>query len=222
MSQRTRRTLGRVGVLDKAVGILAALEGGPLSLAELTRATGLQRATAHRLARAMVGHGLLAQDASARFLLGPRLVEVGAAAAAAGPVLADASRPCLEELRDVTGESVQLYVPAGSSRVCVAALDSPHSLRTIVAVGAALPMDRGSAGTVLLDGPEVRERGWAESVEEREKGVASVSAPVRRDGRAVAAVSVSGPLERTTRSPGRRYSGAVVTAARRIEAACGW
>jgi DNA-binding IclR family transcriptional regulator len=220
MSQEARPTLGRVGVLDKAIAILDALEGGPLTLAELTEATGQKRATAHRLARAMVEHGLLAKDRS-RFLLGHRLVEIGAAASA-GPVLADASRPCLEQLRDVTGESVQLYVPAGSSRVCVVALDSPHSLRTIVAVGAVLPMDRGSAGAVLGDRPDMTRQGWVESVEEREKGVTSVSAPVRRDGRVVAAVSVSGPVDRTTRSPGKRYSEAVVAAARRVEDACGW
>jgi DNA-binding IclR family transcriptional regulator len=51
--------------------------------------------------------------------------------------------------------------------------------------------------------------------------VASVSAPVRVDGSVVAAVSVSGPVERTTRSPGRRYGPAVVRAARAVEAALG-
>jgi DNA-binding IclR family transcriptional regulator len=35
----------------------------------------------------------------------------------------------------------------------------------------------------------------------------------------VGAVSVSGPIERTTRQPGRRYGEAVVDAARAIEAA---
>ncbi len=52
-----------------------------------------------------------------------------------------------------------------------------------MAVGATLPMDRGSAAKVLSSVPAVLRRGWAESVEEREKGVASVSAPVYVDGR---------------------------------------
>jgi DNA-binding IclR family transcriptional regulator len=83
-------------------------------------------------------------------------------------------------------------------------------------MGAALPLDRGSAGRALrADGP-----GWVDSVEERERGVASVSAPVRdTSGQVVAAVSVSGPVERTTRAPGERYGDAVEAAARRIEAA---
>ena len=61
-------------------------------------------------------------------------------------------------------------------------------------------------------------RGWTESVAEREAGVASVSAPVRaHDGSVIAAVSVSGPIERTTRQPGKKYAAAVVEAAARIE-----
>ena len=50
-------------------------------------------------------------------------------------------------------------------------------------------------------------------------GVASVSAPVYDDRRLVAAVSVSGPVERTSRAPGRRYAHAVVDAARAVETA---
>jgi DNA-binding IclR family transcriptional regulator len=54
-------------------------------------------------------------------------------------------------------------------------------------------------------------------VAERQPGVASVSAPVvDPGGRVVAAVSVSGPIDRTSRSPGRRYGAAVAEAARRI------
>ena len=61
-------------------------------------------------------------------------------------------------------------------------------------------------------------RPWAESVGEREAGVASVSAPVvNASGTVVAAVSVSGPIERTSRHPARKYATAVVAAAHRIE-----
>src|SRR5205814_5485483 len=108
-------------------------------------------------------------------------------------------RPALEGLRDSTGESVQLYVRRGSRRLCVDALESPHGLRTIVPVGALLPLEVGSAGKVLRQDPAALRRGWAESVEERERGVASVSAPVHERGRVFAAISVSGPIERTTR-----------------------
>jgi len=203
------RSVSGIGVLDKAISLLDALEAGPLPLGALVEATGLSRATAHRLAVALEVHGLVRRDGGGRFALGPRLT---------GLEMAALARPALERLRDRTGESVQLYVRRGDRRICVAALESPHGLRTIVAVGASLPLDVGSAGKVLGGHAETAERGWAQSVEERERGVASVSAPVRGpDGEVVAAVSVSGPVERTTREPGHRYAAAVLEAARSVE-----
>ena len=211
-----------VGTFDKAVLVLDALEAEPLALAGLVDATGLPRATTHRLATALEAHGLVRRTDDGRFALGLRLVALGRAAADQLP-LAEAARPALAALRDATEESVQLYVRQGDRRVCVAALESPHGLRTIVAMGAALPLDRGSAGQVLReagaasDGP-----GWVASVAEREAGVASVSAPVRHaDGRVVAAVSVSGPVERTGTDPGARYGADVARAAAAVEAAVG-
>ncbi len=211
-----------MGTFDKAVLVLDALEAEPLALAGLVDATGLPRATTHRLATALEAHGLVRRTDDGRFALGLRLVALGRAAADQLP-LAEAARPALAALRDATEESVQLYVRRGDRRVCVAALESPHGLRTIVAMGAALPLDRGSAGQVLReagsasDGP-----GWVASVAEREAGVASVSAPVRdADGRVVAAVSVSGPVERTGTDPGARYGADVARAAAAVEAAVG-
>jgi DNA-binding IclR family transcriptional regulator len=211
-----------VGTLDKAVSVLDALAGGPLALGDLVAGTGLPRATAHRLATALEAHDLVRRDDEGRFMLGLGLVALGRAAADGFP-LAEAAGPALLALRDETGESTQLYVREGDRRICVAALESPHGLRTIVPLGAALPLDRGSAGAVLRGDELVLDRGWAESVGEREAGVASVSAPVRDgDGRVVAAVSVSGPIERTGREPGRRWGTAVSSAARRIEQTAGW
>ena len=156
------------------------------------------------------------------WLLGPRLVELGTRAAATLP-LAALARPALEHLREATGESVQLYVRDGAVRVCVAAIDAARELRTIVAVGARLPLAKGSAGAVLRGDAAAARKGWAESIGEREAGVASVSAAVRDDaGEVRAAVSVSGPIERTTRTPGRRYRAAVMEAAQAIERAAGW
>jgi DNA-binding IclR family transcriptional regulator len=214
-----------VQVLDRAVAVLEALAGGPRSLAELVGATGLARATAHRLATALAHHGLVARDAQGRFVLGSALARLGIAAVGP-PSLAALAVPVLEALRDSTGESVQLYVRRGDERLCVVSLESPHSLRTIVPVGAVLPLAFGSAGRILAGEPAGR-GGWTESVEEREAGVASVSAAIvdRRpgsDGRVAAAVSVSGPVERTSRQPGRRYGAAVRDAAARVELAAGF
>jgi len=208
-------TLGGVGVLDKAVLVLDVLEVEPRSLAELVDATGLPRATAHRLATALEEHGLVRRDDEGRFTLGTRLVALGRAATEAFP-LAGAAHKALRELRDATEESVQLFVPEADSRVCIAALQSPHGLRTIVPLGASLPLLGLGSGARVLSG-QLGAQGWTESVGEREAGVASVSAPIMDRGSIIAAVSVSGPIERTTKHPGRRYGEAVVAAARRIE-----
>ncbi|MER7755000.1 IclR family transcriptional regulator [Kitasatospora sp. NPDC097643] len=221
-----------VGVLDKVTSILGTLEAGPTSLGGLVAATGLARPTAHRLAVALEHHRLVGRDLQGRFVLGPRLTELSAAAgedrllAAAGPVLT--------QLRDVTGESAQLYRRQGEVRICVAAAERLSGLRDTVPVGVTLPMKAGSAAQVLLawEEPErlhrglqgahftatalsgVRRRGWAQSAGEREPGVISVSAPVRGPAnRVVAAVSVSGPIERLTRHAGAHLSKAVVEAA---------
>jgi DNA-binding IclR family transcriptional regulator len=210
-----------VGVLDKSMAVLSAVEAGAGSLAELVAATGQSRATTHRLAVALESHGMLRRDASGRFVLGWRLVGLGRAAAE-GQGLVSAAAPVLRRLRDATGESAQLYVPDGDHRICVASLESPHGLRTIVDVGAVLPIGVGSAGRVLLGELEGSRREWLESVGQREAGVASVSAPVHGpDGVVVAAIGVSGPIERTTRQPGRRYGDAVAAAATALEAAVG-
>ncbi len=224
-----------VGVLDKAAVVLGALEAGPATLAGLVQATGLARPTAHRLAVALEHHRLVARDMHGRFVLGPRLGEL--AAAAGEDRLLAAANPVLTHLRDVTGESAQLYRRQGDSRVCVAAAERPYGLRDTIPVGAALTMAAGSAAQILLawEEPErlhrglkgarftatalagVRRRGWAQSISEREPGVASVSAPVRGPtGRVVAAVSVSGPVERLTRQPGRMHAPHVVGAAGKL------
>jgi DNA-binding IclR family transcriptional regulator len=211
-----------VGVLDKIMLVLAALDGTPKALPAVSAATGLHRATAHRLLSALAIHGLASQDELTHWRLGPTCLDLGRRAAV-GLALHEAARPALTDLRDVTGESTQLYLRDGDNRVCVAATESLHGLRTIVPVGAVLPIDRGSAGKVLRGELAALRRGWAESVGEREAGVASVSAPIfDRSGEIRAAISVSGPIERTTRRPGARWGSALVAAARAVEAAAGW
>ena len=222
-----------VGVLDKSVVILSFLsEGGPATLAEVVGGTGLSRPTAHRLLSALEAHRLVGRNGG-RYSLGVRLLGWGSKAMDLD--LVEAARPVLAALRDETGESTQLYVREGDRRVCVASAErAGGGLRDIVPVGAVLPLDRGSGGKVLLawaeDGEslsssstaEVRDRGWAESVAEREAGVASVSAPVFGAGGALrAAVCASGPSSRLGERPGERLAGPVVAAARKIEVALG-
>ena len=224
-----------VGVIDKAALVMSALESGPATLAQLVSTTHLARPTAHRIAVALEFHRLVARDSQGRFILGPRLTEL--ASAAGEDHLLSAAGPVLTALRDKTHESAQLYRRQGDVRICVANAERPIGLRDSIPVGATMSRQGGSAAQVLLAWEEpdrlhrglvgarftatmlsaVRRRGWAQSVGEREPGVASVSAPVRGPGgRVVAAMSISGPIERMGRQPGRAHGHVVMAAARRL------
>ena len=213
------------------MGVLHTVAESPCGLAELCDRTGLPRATAYRPAAALEVHRLLARDDEGRWALGPAVTEL--ASRVNDPLLA-ASTAVLPALRETTGESVQLYRREGTSRVCVAALEPSAGLRDTVPVGARLPMTAGSGAKVLLAHSdaatqkavlpaakftdrvlaEVRRRGWAQSVAEREPGVASVSAPVRDSrGVVIAAISVSGPIDRMGRRPGARWAADLLSAA---------
>jgi DNA-binding IclR family transcriptional regulator len=224
-----------VGVLDRSMALLGLLGDGPRTLRSLAQASGLPRPTAHRLLVALEVHGLVGRTADGAFRLGPRLTEL-ALRAGHGLELGTLAAGVLAGLHDQTGESVQLYLRSGDRRLCVAARDAGAGLRDSVPVGALLPLDAGSGGKVLLAwsddasrfpaaGPDelaaVRRRGWAWSVAEREPGVASVSAPVLRDGALLGALCVSGPVSRLGSSPGRRLAPLVVAAARELAALAG-
>ena len=105
----------------------------------------------------------------------------------------------LQTLLDRTGESAQIYRRQGDQRVCIAAVERASGLRDSIPVGAMLSMEAGSAAQILLAWEDserlhqglrhakftaaklaaVRKRGWAESINERDEGVCSVSAPIR-------------------------------------------
>ena len=197
----------RSGVLDRAVAVLDAVEAGARSYTDIVRMTGFTRPTAHRVLKSLEDHGFLVFLGARGYALGPRFLRFATTAMRDLP-LRDQAHPILERLAETTGEGAQLYVRSGRSRVCIDSVESESELRTIVSVGAELPLTAGSAGKVFLawtsepglthvlegwkrhteDTPTVEElrselglvrrRGWAYSGGEREAGVASVSAPV--------------------------------------------
>ncbi|MGV8871667.1 MAG: IclR family transcriptional regulator [Rhodococcus sp. (in: high G+C Gram-positive bacteria)] len=220
-----------IGVLDKAMAVLHAVAEKPCNLNDLCARTSLPRATAHRLAVGLETHRLLVRDVDGLWRTGPGLGEL---AASASDALLDAAASVLPRLREITGESVQIYRREGTVRVCVASMEPPAGLRDTVLVGARLPMTAGSGAKVLLAWAdsqtqravlpdaefservliEVRRRGWAQSAGEREPGVASVAAPVRdSNDTVVAAISVSGPIDRIGRKPGARWAADLLAAA---------
>jgi DNA-binding IclR family transcriptional regulator len=240
-----------VGVIDRSVAIIDAVQHGARTHAAVVAATGLPRTTAYRLLVSLEQHGLIEQVGGWGYRLGPRLIQI-AAASMQEPSLHAVAHPALERLAEVTGESAQLYVRSLEGRVCVDAVESTNELRTFVPIGAELPIWAGSAGKVFMAwapeparndlvaqaraitpatpvGPRLRQQlatarrqGWASSAGEREPGVGSISAPVvGRYDELVAVVSISGPTSRLSRIGAKRYAPAVTATAHEIEAALG-
>lgn len=197
-----------VKVLDKVLHLLDVVEySQPVSLQELVDLIHLPRTTAYRLLTALETHGFIRRDDGGRYISGSRFATAS---------LLQVAPPILSRLTAETEESTQLFVRRGNQRLCLVSIESPAELRTIVPVGSLLTLDKGSGGRVLLGEPSPNKEGWIESLGERSPGVASVSAPVVTDSVLVAALCLSGPIDRLAPSPGHRFGKAVARAAREI------
>lgn len=218
-----------IQVLDRSIAILYAVADGATTLAELCAATGIPRATTHRLASALEVHQLLIRTSEGKFEIGPTMNQL---AGTAPSRLITAVAPIMSALVDTTGESVQLYQLTGHTRTCIAAQEPPVGLQNTVPVGSQLPLTHGSAARIFAaftplhddrfspaDLTAIRKSGLAESVGEREVGLASVSAPVfDASGALVAALSVSGPAERLRPSPAAKWGKQLKKAATEVSA----
>ncbi|HZK31300.1 MAG TPA: IclR family transcriptional regulator, partial [Corynebacterium sp.] len=214
-------SISGIQVLDRSVAILSAVADSPLSLTELCTATGLPRATTHRLATALETHRILARSPDGKWTVGSWLSSFSAPDHAR---LIDLASPIMAELMHTTGESVQLYQLTGTTRTCVAVQEPASGLHNAVPVGSQLPLSSGSAAKVFLayasptiqaeilpaasfspaELKQVVDTGLAESLEEREVGLGSLSAPVLDAAdHLIAVLSVSGPSQRLAPSPAR-------------------
>lgn len=196
-------------MLDRVTAILDAVGAQTITATEIAQRTGLSKSTAHRVVQSMEAYEFLSKHADGGYSLGRRMLAL--------PLQALAS-PYLAALRDETGETAQLWIRQGDSRVCVESLDSPHRLRITAEAGLVYAL-HGSAGKILRSTnleETLAGRGWVESVEERTPGLSSVSAPVIRHGAVFGAVCLAIPVARLNDSPGQDYGQRVIRAATSI------
>jgi DNA-binding IclR family transcriptional regulator len=235
------------GAVERALAVLCCFsrETPALGVTEISQRLHLTKSTVHRLLQALVTQGLVIQDeVRRRYSLGYRVL----ALAQAVPHGADLRNICqahMRGLRDLTLETISLYVAAGDVRMCLDELVSPQMLRMSAGVGRCFLLPRGAAGKALvLDGPaggelwrrvtatlapaerarlvaelgDARERGYVLTAGETVDGAASVAVPIRDpEGSIIAALSVGGPASRFTPDAVERYSAALLTAVARIE-----
>ncbi|WP_313620316.1 IclR family transcriptional regulator [Achromobacter sp.] len=215
-----------VVAVRRAMRILEAfgVDDANLSLAELSRRTGCHRSTVLRLARTLAMDDYLAQREDGTWRLARAAGWLGACYQATFNI-AEVVQPILRELSVATGESATFYVREGKQRICMARVEGPKSIRHHVRVGAALPLELGSPGRVLLafsgepgePYESVRRAGYMISLGERDAEVSSISAPVYGiNWTLVGAICISGPISRLTESVLLELKEPVLAAASRL------
>lgn len=136
--------------VERALSVLRTFETETdLGITEIAERTGLTVSTAHRLARALLGGGLLIQDASTeRYRLGPTLIVLGRRAETR---LGYAQAlGVLEDLALATGESVNLGIRSGNQVMVVLDVASNQPLRFDQEPGTRVPIHTSAMGKCLL------------------------------------------------------------------------
>jgi DNA-binding IclR family transcriptional regulator len=212
--------------VERAVSVLMALAGapGPLGTNELARRTGINASTVSRLLATLARDELVQRvPATGRYRLGLRLIQLGNAALA-GVELREIARPHLFALREATGETATLSVPAADTAVTVDFVQSPSTVRSVAEIGRPSVPHATASGKVYLawtgapvaaplpaltphtitdparladEVARVREQGWAQARGEREAELHAVAAPVLDvRGELAAILAVQGPAGR--------------------------
>ena len=141
------KTIGRAATVLKA---LAAGPGDGSRLTDIAAATGLGKATVHRLLGALAEVGFVDyDDQEKRYRLGYALFALGASARTFHVV--DLARPCLVRLAAETGDTVYLSVRDGDEAICVDRRTGSFPIRTLTLdVGDRRPLGIGAGALALL------------------------------------------------------------------------
>ncbi|WP_436663847.1 IclR family transcriptional regulator [Alicyclobacillus acidoterrestris] len=215
--------------VERALDILLCFAKSPreLSLSEIAREVGLHKSTAHRLLLSLQAKGFVRKQAgSDKYILGWSILEL------LGNVylsdeLTTLALPEMTKLRDITGETVSLYIRSGIERIRIQAVESNEPIRNVAAIGQTYPLYIGASGKVLLAFADeavvdevflreclpqdfsrtellqqldkIRSDGYAMSIQERDLGASAIAAPVfGRNHECIASLSISGPVSRFT------------------------
>jgi DNA-binding IclR family transcriptional regulator len=217
---------GGVIAVSRALQIMEAFRIGErhLTLAELSRRTGLHNTTVLRLARTLALAGYMVQREEGEWRLGPAAGWLGARYQA-GFDINNVVEPTLRQLSQVAQESASFYVREGDERACIARVEGPQSVRHHVRIGMRLPLSLGAPGRVILafSGEPgavyeaIRRRGYHISLGEREAQVSSVAAPVfGLNWRLLGSMCISGPTSRLTHDQLEAHAQTVMDAANRL------
>lgn len=245
MASDEENQTGTVRAVVRAMDILKAFDGatGPLSIPELTKATGLSRPTLYRLLDTLVSCDMLRSEGEPqRFRIGrfaARLGQVWAAQLEIGAL----ARPILEPLRDATGETSALFVLRDGQQYCVVECMSRQALAMSRGIGELSDGFHGASGKAILSRldperaqqivaasatpdmapispdelAEVKAAGYAISHGAVFKGALSIAAPVfDRTGVVIGSLGLFGPEARMNNETLDTTIQTVIESARRL------
>ena len=226
MNQEKTFATSSVTAVVRALRLLEAfgMVDAQLSLAELSRRTGLHKTTALRMARTLAADNYMVQREDGNWRLGRAVGWLGACYQATFDVH-EVVEPVLRELSAQTGESASFYVREGNQRTCLARVNGQRTIRHNVHVGVGLPLNLGAPGRVILaHGGEagepyesIRQVGHAMSLGERDPEVSSVAAPVfGLHWRLLGSICISGPTSRLSKTRLKELVPTIMQAANQV------
>lgn len=139
--------------VDRAIDLLEALgtQARPLRLSELSRSVGLDKATTYRLVKTWTRRGFVMEDPETRtYRLGLGVAKLASSASLQSDSIFG---ECLRQMRtlyELSGESVNAHVIAGTDRIVIFEIESPNPIRMVAGLGNRYPLVSGAAGKALL------------------------------------------------------------------------
>lgn len=149
--------------LSRALAVLAAVRRGCNDLAAIGREVGTSKSTTHRLVVFLQRSGFLRHVEGRGYLLGAKLIELGAAALEQMP-LTGLARPHIERLARNTGDTIHLSVRDGDDIIYVDKISSTKGLEMRSRVGMHKPMATTGTGKAMMLDMEESEWGRLYSI----------------------------------------------------------
>lgn len=122
----------------------------PLSITQISSDVGLHKSTVHRILYTLIEVGYVKQNpTTSLYELTMKLYELGTSAIKDSG-LVPLAKNHLEELRNLSGETVHLVVPDKLDIVYIDKVESNHTLRMHSVIGSRLPMYCTAVGKAIL------------------------------------------------------------------------
>lgn len=240
-----------VRAVARALEILLAFTSNDFELtpAELLKRVKLSRPTLYRLLYTLEEQGFVVSSGEPqRFRLGPAVAKLTHVWTASLD-LSQLAHPFLQRIWRETGETVAMFIPQGTQRLCVAELPSPQPLNFKRGVGYTERIYRGASGRAILaelatDSSELaefvrgadidlkelakelaktRQQGYANSYNELISGAIAIAAPFfDHTGTVAGSIGVFGPTVRLTADKLGSFADILLTESKAFSASLGY